>query len=129
MKVPSICLLLLTFGAFVNAQTAVLTGTVYDAYGALITKAKISATNSRGQTFESITDDNGVYVLNLKYSKYDPKQKKWYRIMQYDITVDNALMGFKKFELKGFNFVPSANGKMILDFALEGRDEISIQPI
>jgi hypothetical protein len=121
MKILRILSLVLGLAVLANAQTAVLSGTVLDANGALITEAKITALNVKLEKFEAKTDSDGIYKLELPYKIYD--QKDSFRIAKYILTVESP--GFETFVLKGLNFVPSTMGKMSLDFALNVRVSVN----
>jgi len=100
---------------FANAQKAVLSGNVYDAYGALIVEAKITVINEKGEKFETVTNDEGFYILDLHFNPYNSKTD--FKIAKYEIIVIKE--GFEKNFIKDFKFVPSSKGKMNLDFALD----------
>lgn len=117
MKFLQILVLILGLAALVNAQKAILTGTVYDANGAVIIKAKVTAVNQKGEKFEAFTNDEGIYVLTLPYKDYDSTPN--FKIAKYDITVDRENFGFEKFVLKDFKFVGKFNVQMNIDFALD----------
>jgi len=115
-------ILALIFGLVVltNAQKPVLSGTVYDASGAVVPGAKVTAIGEKGERFEAETNDEGVYILNLPFNLYDSKSvSSDFRIAKYEIIVDLTNRGFEKFVLKDFKFVPSYKGKMNLDIALD----------
>lgn len=97
-------------------NSAILSGSVYDANGYLITQAKITATNEKGEKFETQTNEDGTYILNLPYNPYDGGDYK-YKVSKYEIIVEK--WGFEKGIISNFKFVPSSNGKMILDVALD----------
>lgn len=118
MKILQILVLIFGFVVLVNAQKAVLSGTVYDANGAVIPETKIIAINEKGERFKTETNNEGVYVLNLPFNLYDTKNSAHFKIAKYEIIVDRE-RGFEKFVLKDFKFVPSYRGKMNLDIALE----------
>ena len=96
-------------------KKSVLTGIIYDANGAVIAEAKVTAVNQKGEKIETLTDEGGVYwlilIVNPYNSSFDFKEAK------YDITVE--MNGFKKAIIKDYVFVPSQFGKMQLDIALE----------
>lgn len=96
---------------------AILSGTVYDANGAVIPETKVMATNEKDERFETITNDEGIYVLNLPFNLYDTRKSADFKIAKYTISVEQK--HFEKFVLKDFKFVPSTNGKMNLDIALD----------
>jgi hypothetical protein len=98
-----------------QASTSVLTGTVYDARGAVIPRIKIIAVNAEGKRFEAVTNDDGVYLLNLPYNEYPGTGT--FKGAQYDLIVESQ-KGFPKSETRGFVFVPAYSGKMYFDIAL-----------
>lgn len=121
MKVLQTLVLFLGLVMFVNAQVntkAVLSGTVYDANGAVISDVKITAVNQKGEIFDTFSNAEGNYILNLPYTKYDAKSASTFKMAKYEITFDGTKIGFYKNTLKNFNFVPS-HKKMWLDFALD----------
>ena len=77
------------------------------------------ATNEKGERFETVTNDEGIYVLKLSYNLYDPQKSANFKIEKYEITVDGINRGFEKFVLKSFKFVPSYKGEMNFDIALD----------
>jgi hypothetical protein len=95
-------------------EFATLSGNVYDANGALIVGAKVTAINEKGQKFETRTNDEGVYILSLLFNPYYSTAN--FKIAKYEIIIDAA--GFEKNSIKEFKFIPSSKGKMQLDFAL-----------
>ena len=113
---------LLCIAMIVNAQQSILTGTIYDAYGSVVMKAKVTATDPKGKRFEAVTDDEGRYHLRLLYNEYGKKSP--FAMMKYKIAVDATTQGFKIVTIKDFNFVPAFGGKMFLDVALDGRNEV-----
>lgn len=118
MKFLQVLVLILGLVMFVNSQTnsdAVLSGSIYDATGALIVKASVVAINEKGQKFDAATNDDGIYVLNLPFNVYRAGDSN-FRIAKYEIIVDTV--GFEKKSIKDFSFAPSSKGKMQLDFAL-----------
>ena len=119
MKVLQILVLIFGLVVLVDAQKSALTGTVYDASGAVISKAKLTAVNEEGEKFETVTNDEGIYVLNLLFNSVDTKTSVDSKVAKYEITVDMENRGFEKFVLKDFKFVPSSKGKMNLDIALD----------
>ena len=118
MKILQILVLMFGFVVLVNAQKAVLSGTVYDANGAVIPATKITAINEKGERFETETNGEGVYVLNLAFNLYDTKTSSDFKIAKYEIVIDRE-KGFEKFVLTDFKFVPSYKGRMNLDIALD----------
>lgn len=103
---------------FAHSQTnnkSILSGTVYDANGSVVVKAKAAAINQKGEKFEASTNDEGIYSLNLPFNKYDASYN--FKEAKYNIIVE--MNGFKKSIIKDFVFVPSQFGKMQLDIGLE----------
>lgn len=119
MKIIRVLVLIFGLVVLVNAQRSALTGTVYDASGAVIPKAKLIAINEKGEKFETVTNDEGIYVLNLLFHSVDAKTSVDLKVAKYEIVVDLENRGFEKFILKDFKFVPSYKGKMNLDIALD----------
>lgn len=117
MKILQFLVLIFGFVVICNAQKAVLTGTVYDANGAVIVNAKVTAINQKGEKFESYTNTEGIYILNLSFNVYDTKNTKNFRISTYEIIAEAK--HFERFVLKNFKFVPAWNQKMNLDIALD----------
>ena len=117
-------ILVLIFGAVVFANTqsadkAVLSGTVYDASGAVIPKTSVVFVNQKGERFETTTDENGGYRYYLPASKYETVSNSGSgneskQLDKYEITFDNPGSGFKKYVVKDFILA----GKMQLDVAL-----------
>ncbi|HMU32503.1 MAG TPA: carboxypeptidase regulatory-like domain-containing protein [Pyrinomonadaceae bacterium] len=128
MKTPAIidvlrrvglCVVLsLAIGLSVVAQTSVVTsklkGTVYDAQGSVVVKAKVTAVNPSKKKFETFSDENGEYEIALPYNKYDSSRK--FEEAVYDISVESP--GFTTTVIKSYVFIPSQFGMMQLDLAL-----------
>ncbi len=106
--------------------SGILTGTVYDPTGAVIAKTKVTAVSRNGEKFETLTNQDGEYELNLPFNEYKPGIPNQ-KVASYEITVESA--GFKKFVLKDFKFVNSSKGKMYLDFSLDIGEWINTSPI
>lgn len=104
-------------GSSQSGGNSKLSGVVYDAYGAVVSRAKVTAVSAKGEKFETITDDNGSFVLNLPFSKYDNKSGVNFKEAKYDIIVYSP--GFARSITKGFVFVPSYKGTMYFDIGLE----------
>jgi hypothetical protein len=118
MKVLQILVLIFGFAIFADAQNAVLSGSVYDPNGALIINANVTAINEKGEKFETITNNEGVYILNLPFNIYDTtKSVIGFKVAKYEIIIESVY--FEKLILKDFKFVSSTEGKMTLDFALD----------
>jgi hypothetical protein len=92
----------------------VLSGTVYDANGAVLVNARITATDETGRKFETVTNAKGVYELNLPYKNYE--QQTDFRMTKYGIAASHEY--FETYVLKNFYIVPAYKGKMMLDLAL-----------
>ena len=60
MKILQNLVLIIGLAICVNAQKTTLTGTVYDANGAVIVKSKVTAVNQKGEKFEAVTNEDGV---------------------------------------------------------------------
>jgi len=99
----------------VRQETSVLTGRIYDAQGYFVPDVKIVAVSSEGKRFETVANDEGVYVLILPFNKYPGLGT--FKEAQFDLIVE-PWKGFLRSETKGFVFVPSQLGKMYLDIAL-----------
>lgn len=124
LKIVILCLLILPFS--IPAQSdhlSKLTGTVYDIEGSVVPGAKVTATSTKGKTYETVTNQEGVYVLTLPFNKYDRKTS-WGGEATYDIAVE--WNGFKKSETKGYVFIPSQFGKMHFDIALQLPAPVSV---
>ncbi len=125
MKFLQVLILISGLVVFVNSQTnnkAVLSGTVYDANGAVIPETKITVINEKGEKFETVTNDEGFYMLDLPYNLYNTKSSADFKIAKYEMIFDKENAGFEKFVLKGFKLVPSYKGRMIVDVALDARN-------
>lgn len=122
MKVLQILVLMCGLVVSLNAQKSILSGTIYDASGAVIPKIKVTAVNENGKNFETETNNEGIYELSLVYNTLDSANSK---IAKYEIIVDIENRGFEKFVLKDFKFAPSYKGKMNIDIAL---DSINPEP-
>ena len=120
MKVLRILVLIFGLTVFVNAQKATLSGTLYDAVGAVIPEVKVTAVNERGEKFETVTNDDGVYSLSLPYNLYEARTSSAnFRIAKFEIIIDLEYRGFEKFLIKEFKFIPAYSGKMFFDIALD----------
>ena len=74
MKFFQVLVLIFGLGVFTNAQKAILSGTVTDKFGSVIPGAKVFALNEKGEKFETITNAEGNYVLNLLFNSVDKKR-------------------------------------------------------
>ncbi len=118
MKILQILVLIAYLGFFANAQIvdkAVLSGNIYDANGSLIVGAEVTAINEKGEKFQTITNDEGIYILKLPYNPYENGNAD-FKIAKYEIIVDAH--GFERKVIKDFDFVHSSKGKMQFDIAL-----------
>ena len=123
MKFLQVLILMFTLLVYANAQKAVLTGAVYDAVGAVIVKAKVTAVNEKGEIFETETNDEGIYSLNLPYNNYDARTSSAnFKISKYEIVVDLENRGFERRVIKDFKFIPAYTGKMFFDIALDSKN-------
>ena len=116
MKALQIFLMIAAVAVGIGTQTtgkSKLTGTIYDPYGAITAGAKVTAVGN-GKTFTTTSNGDGVYSLDLPFSRYDRAK---YTILKYDISVESP--GFKLWEIRSFPFGPSQFGKMYLDIALD----------
>lgn len=96
---------------------SILSGTIYDANGAIVVNAKVTAVSKKGEKYEAFANDDGIYWLNLPFNKYDTESASSFREAKYDIIVE--MDGFKRSVTNDFVFVPSQFGKLQLDIALE----------
>lgn len=123
MKILQILFLVLGFTVLTNAQKSILTGTLYDATGAVIPKEKVTAINEKGEKFEALTNEDGVYSLSLPFNSYEAKKPTPdFRVAEFEIVVDLEYRGFEKLSIKDFKFVPAYSGKMFFDIALDSRN-------
>jgi hypothetical protein len=92
-----------------------LTGTVYDPQGSVIVGARVTAVAANGNKVSVVTNGEGVYQLSLSYARYFSGGQ--FKETKYDLIVES--LGFQRSEIKGYVFIPSRFGKMILDIGLE----------
>ena len=90
-----------------NETLITLSGVVYDVTGALVTNARVSARTSNNRIFETTTNGDGIFSLNLPPSSYQ---------------IEFESPGFKILKLLNFKVVNSTYGKMNQDIVLEVRD-------
>lgn len=121
MKILQVLFLIFGLAIVTNAQKSVLTGSVYDASGSVIIKAKVTAINEKGEKFETLTNNDGIYILNLPYYPY--RSSGDFKIVKYEIIVEKV--NFEKTIIKNFKFVPSYTGKVNLDFAMDVFENIN----
>ena len=95
--------------------TSKLKGTVYDAQGSVVVKAKVTAVNASKKKFETFSDDKGEYELILPFNKYDSSRN--FKEAVYEISTESP--GFATTVIKDYVFIPSQFGKMQLDIALK----------
>lgn len=70
MKILQILVLTFCFVAFANSQTVLITGTIYDEQGAVITQTNVKAVNEKGEKIENLTDEAGIFTINVPVGKY-----------------------------------------------------------
>ncbi len=63
MKVLQVLVLIFGLSVSANAQKTLLSGTVYDQEGAVISETKITLTNKDGKKFEALANDDGIYKI------------------------------------------------------------------
>lgn len=78
VKILQILVLIFCLSVVVNAQTitdrsekSILSGTVFDKYGAVIPQTKITFTNKDGKEFITISNEEGFYKIELNEGKYE----------------------------------------------------------
>ncbi len=126
MKIFQILFSIFVLTVFAFGQKAILTGTLCDATGAVIPREKVVAASEKGERFEAVTDDNGIYSLTLPFNSYNAKKSSAnFRIAKFEIVVNLEYRGFEKYSVKEFKFVPAYSGKMTFDIAL---DSINSEP-
>lgn len=99
-------------GGAQTRENTLLTGTVYDATGAVIVNATVTVSD-KIHRFETRTNDDGVFKLSVPANLYVSSDHK-FRVAKYDVSV--IAHGFERSILTGFKIVP---GKMQLDVALD----------
>jgi hypothetical protein len=107
-----VIVLLLSFGAQAqsldSAQTpepkTMLTGVVYDTNGAVIVDTLVVAYNKDGKKYETATNDEGIYKIELPLALY---------------AIQVGASGFCPAQVDRFRIVNSTHGKMSLDFVLD----------
>ena len=107
MKVLQILVLIFGLTVFANAQKVILSGTLADETGAVISNTKITATNTSGKTFLAYTNDDGIYQLEISNGIY---------------SIEFEAAGFKIYKIEKYKVAPIIKGKMNLDVVLEVRD-------
>lgn len=112
MKLILSILLLGAVSVFSQTSNASLKGTVYDANGAVIVGATVSASDENGKIISTRTNNRGDYEMVLPVKVYD--QSHNYRIAKYQISV--TADGFEKTIVSDFKVV---SGNMSLDIALD----------
>ncbi|HXG82398.1 MAG TPA: carboxypeptidase-like regulatory domain-containing protein [Pyrinomonadaceae bacterium] len=118
MKFLQILFLIFSLSIFANAQKAILSDTVYDQQGAVISDAKVIVQNKNGKKFETLTDAEGKYKIDLPYTVYKtPDDVRTLPITRY--TIKAVFTGFRITEIKEFVFTKPRVGNMQLDITLE----------
>lgn len=102
MRVLWILGLIFGLNFFINAQTAVLSGTVRQADNHTIPKVKITAYRANNEKFETISDMEGFYTLNLPQDKY---------------VLEFYAAGYKRAKFE--NYLVGGEGSLRLDVTLE----------
>lgn len=87
-----------------SSQTMLLTGVVFETQGALMIEAKVIAIDEKGKKFEGVTNDDGIYSLNLPLGYY---------------RIEASARFFCPTIFAKYKIVDSTYGKMNLDFVLE----------
>jgi hypothetical protein len=74
MKFLQILVLIFASSIFANAQNTervfILRGTIYDAMKAVVPATELIAKHKDGQIFKTISNDDGVYKIELPFGKY-----------------------------------------------------------
>ncbi len=105
-------LVVLSFNTFAQSSnsvqtsepTIILTGAVYDINGAVIVGTSIITYGTGGKNYETTTNAEGIYKINLPLGIYKIKV---------------SAPGFCSFQVERFVVVNSTYGKMSLDLVLE----------
>lgn len=112
MKIFYVLVLIFGLVVFVNAQTisqyaekSQLSGTVTDAMSAVIQNSRVIIRDKTGKIFETITNEDGVYKIELNEGNY---------------SIEFSATGFKTFKIE--NYKVSFKGKMMFDVSLDVRD-------
>ena len=114
-KALSVTLFWIVFSSACFGQAkSTLTGTVYDALGSVISLAKVTATDEKGNKVDTFTNDSGVYKLEIPFCQYLPATKC--KMAKYEIRAQAN--GFKDTVIKDYLFVEAYPKKMSLDIAL-----------
>ena len=105
MKILQILALIFGLGICANAQNTekifVLSGTVYDSVKAVIPATKLIAKNNDGRIFRVISNDEGVYKIELPFGKY---------------TLEFNRDGFKNYIVKNFKNLSETDEIFDVDF-------------
>lgn len=104
MKFLQILVLILGFAIYADAQKIALSGVLYDANGAVIVGATVKAINKKGDGFETRSNDEGIYIINLSPEIY---------------KISFEQPGFKKFIIDNLRIVNSTYGKINQDIVLD----------
>lgn len=112
MKLILTILLLSAASVFGQTSTTNLKGTIYDADGAVIVGAAVSATDENGKVISVRSNYRGDYEMVLATKVYD--QSHNFRIAKYKISATSP--GFEETIVSDFKVVPSV---MRLDIALD----------
>src|SRR5438045_1663733 len=108
-KVLQVLILVLNLAVFAAAQKVsersektTLGGTVFDNAGALIPQTKVTFTNQAGKVYTALTNEDGVFKIELNQGKY---------------TIEFYKFGFKRFKIE--NYQLAFKSKMQFDVSLE----------
>ncbi len=115
MKILQILVLIFGFIVIVNAQhdsklqeqseqKMILTGAIFDKNGAVILNAKIVAIQNSGTKYETNTDTEGIYRIELPLTIYN---------------IEVSAAGFCTSKIASYRIVDSTYKKMSLDVVLE----------
>ena len=110
MKILQALVLIIGLVVFTNAQTVLLTGTVYDLNGAVVAGTKVTAKDMFGKTYSTLPgNDEGVYTIPLPAGVY---------------TLEFKAANFHGFTVKKYRVYKAFKGKMSLDVVLNPSNEV-----
>lgn len=107
MKILQVLVLIFGLSVFAKAQKVVLSGTLADETGAVISNTKVIATNSERKTYQAVTNADGIFHLEIPSGVY---------------SIDFEATGFKVYKIEKYKVAPIAKGRMNLDIVLEVRN-------
>ena len=115
MKILRILVLVFSLFAAGNAQDkehlTKLEGTIIDQSGAGISSTKIILTNNAGKQFETVTNDDGMYLIKIPPGTY---------IIEAEYTKHHA---WEKFRIEKYEI--ASTEKMTLDISLRINEEFT----